>query len=163
MKFHIAFNTTVLQKQNANVPLSGSVSSYQNGNGGLGEREPAPQARSVARDPLITPSMRLRSKLGEAYRRSDHHRWSYHEETLLVDVTKGHEWEKELAEILSYRERLTPDEARFFPKSIIQLLDKWGSILDRARAHQPAIIPQAAKSIATKQIEGMMRTMGGEI
>lgn len=106
---------------------------------------------------------KLRSRLSSAYGRTEHHRWTYHEEHALADVVKGHEWEKELAEILSYRERLTPDEARFFPKSIIALLEKWGSILDRARAHQPAIIPQAAKSIATKQIEGMMRTMGGEI
>jgi hypothetical protein len=61
--------------------------------------------------------------------------WPNDDERLLADaIASNPDWEKELSELLEWRNKL--DDKKFFPQSVASMLTKWSGHLDRARAHE---------------------------
>lgn len=74
----------------------------------------------------------LQSRLNAIY--GVDRRWTYAEESMLAELARFPGSEAELTTILAFRGQLpVMDRARFFPQSVLRLLEKWSEILDRAK------------------------------
>lgn len=71
------------------------------------------------------------------------------EEHLALDISRRHSLPKELKEIQAYRNEIGE---RFFPQSMLRLLQQWTDTLDKARNHKPAPQPFKELSIAEKEL-----------
>lgn len=77
-------------------------------------------------------------------------RWSYAEECLLLELSRVPEHMQEVDLVVQYWETLPSQEKRFFPNSMLRLLNDWCSILDTiAVKHRATASPKLA-SISEK-------------
>lgn len=88
----------------------------------------------------------LRTKICALFSRNTNERWPYDEERLLVQIFKRPEWEKEISEIVTYRNK---PESR--PRqTVLSLFQNWQSELDKCRTYIP---PQPPIHIRIKALE----------
>lgn len=74
----------------------------------------------------------IRNRIAQLY--GPARRWSHIEESLLAEIARNANADAEFNLILNYRERMAPaDRAKYFPQSVLKLLEKWLELLDRAR------------------------------
>jgi len=74
----------------------------------------------------------LRSRISEMYGKT--RRWNNIEETTLADIAREPTALQEFEAIKEYRSRLPAKEKKYFPQSVLSLLEKWPELLDRGRA-----------------------------
>jgi hypothetical protein len=113
------------------------------------------KGREVQRAPEAAPKDQiktLRDRLNTLFKRSDSDRWSYNEETAMVEVFQRATWATELDHILEYRSKMPFEERkRFFPQSLLSLLSKWTETLDKARLQSPRKAPKPPAHIQPPQ------------
>ena len=78
---------------------------------------------------LSTPPFLLKKELNRIFKRKRDERWSHAEECVLVDVASRPDWREELALL----EKSRANRGKYFPQSILKLLDGWNPALDAAR------------------------------
>lgn len=75
----------------------------------------------------------LKALLNLLFKRNGNGHWSNPEERALCDVAKRPDFRDEFKLIVAYRESLPEKDYKFFPQTVVTLLEKWGPTLDRAK------------------------------
>lgn len=73
----------------------------------------------------------VKSRLNTHFNQPIRH-WTEPELRELVEVSKRVDIESELKRVFAYYEKLKPDEKKFFPQSVLKILEGWSSLVDRA-------------------------------
>lgn len=97
----------------------------------------APSCDIVAPEREVKPALgtfeEIRFAISNLYGDADR-RWSHLEEAMLAEICRGGSASEEYDLIRRFRNSLPPqDRARFFPQSVVRLLEKWNEVLDRAK------------------------------
>lgn len=108
------------------------------GKGGMGEGEG------------INVAFWLKVEIGKHYNRKPDDHWSYAEESALVEVSKRSEAIREWDEIRGYCFGM--EDRKFFPQSVLSILEKWTQTLDKSRASIPPN-PTSKMKILQEQID----------
>jgi hypothetical protein len=78
--------------------------------------------------------LELTQFLNGLYHRPSTHAWTYEEQHLCAFVSRRPGWRAEWEELTAFRKKLR--EKKFFPQSVMALLNGWSSQLDKARTAQ---------------------------
>lgn len=92
----------------------------------------------------------LKLEVGNHYNRKPDDHWSYAEESALVEVAKRSEAIREWDEIRGYCFGM--EDRKFFPQSVLSILEKWTQTLDKSRASIPPN-PTSKMKILQEQID----------
>jgi hypothetical protein len=87
------------------------------------------QKREQRQSESADRTMQLRKLLCVAFRRPEVDRWSYVEESSLCEVSKRENCLIEFNELIAFRSK----RGKFFPQSVVRMLENWGQTLDMAR------------------------------
>lgn len=93
----------------------------------MGER--GDTASDIPRETIVERTLALRGLVGVMFKRKETDRWSYLEEQALCEVAKRDECLAEFGELSKFR----PIRGKYFPQSIVGLLEKWTQTLDASR------------------------------
>ena len=72
-------------------------------------------------------------------------RWTYVEEQALCEVANRPDSGKELDEIEAWKDKMSHNERKYFPNTVLGLLEKWPGNLDRARNYVKPISAEEEK------------------
>ena len=86
-------------------------------------------------------------------------RWSYQEERMLVEVASREAVVAEFEELKAFRKSMPLTDRKFFPGSVLALLEKWESTLDRSRNGAGAIKKQTAAHSLLRSVEKLDRQL----
>lgn len=90
-------------------------------------------------------------QLCKLYNRPSGQARSYLELSLLTEISRRRQVKYEVQAIIAYRQQMPAgDRVRFFPQSLVRLVEKWDEVLDRARNYSK---PTSEKSILEKDFE----------
>lgn len=122
------FSDKNLEDTHAHVVVHCTSGSVQKGGvGGTGSGEPT--SVTDDRTSLHARTVELKRRLEQAYKRGGGEHWSNLEDGMLCEVARRENCLLELQELLSQRSQ----RGKYFPQSILSLLEKWGQTLDVAR------------------------------
>lgn len=100
----------------------------------------------------------LRDGLCRLYERDPKSAWGHDEETALFDVSKRAGCVEELGTLRNYQR----SNGKYFPKSIVRLLEGWTKNLDAAKSFDREPSNRSAKTIAEKDMEALCRQIKKE-
>jgi hypothetical protein len=79
----------------------------------------------------------IKNLLCIAYNRPEDQSWSYVEEATLAEIARRPKALAEVKLLLDFRRKLSQPDRKYFPQSILSLLQKWDEKLDASRGLQP--------------------------